>query len=64
MERELNLIDIKRDKDSKFISIEKEELQRLRAFENKVLNTINTIVGIAYVVILLLDIFLIVSSLI
>ena len=62
MERELNLIDIKRDKDSNFTVIEKKELERLRKFEEKVLNALNVGISIGYFVIILLDIFIIVSS--
>lgn len=64
MERELNLIDIRRDKDSNFAVIKKEELERLRKFEEKVLNALNVGISIGYFVIVLLDIFIIVSSLI
>lgn len=63
MERELNLIDIKRENDSRFTVIEKEELKRLRKFEEKVLNALNVGISIGYFVIVLLDIFIIVSSL-
>jgi len=62
MERELNLIDIKRGKDSNFTVIEKKELERLRKFEEKVLNALNVGISIGYFVIILLDIFIIVSS--
>nr|DAF27453.1 MAG TPA: hypothetical protein [Caudoviricetes sp.] len=64
MENKLNLINIQRDKDSNFTVIEREELERLKKFEEKVLTALNVGISIGYFVIVLLDIFIIVSSLI
>ena len=64
MENKLNLIDIRGDKDSNFTVIEREELERLKKFEEKVLTALNVGISIGYFVIVLLDIFIIVSSLI
>ena len=64
MENKLNLINIQRDKDSNFTVIEREERERLKKFEEKVLTALNVGISIGYFVIVLLDIFIIVSSLI
>ena len=64
MENKLNLINIQRDRDSNFTVIEREELERLKKFEEKVLTALNVGISIGYFVIVLLDIFIIVSSLI
>nr|DAM81761.1 MAG TPA: hypothetical protein [Caudoviricetes sp.] len=66
MERELNLIDIRRDKDSNFTVIEREELERLKKFEEKVLTALNTAISISYfmiTMITILDIIIILSLL-
>lgn len=66
MENKLNLIDIRRDKDSNFTVIEREELERLKKFEEKVLTALNTAISISYfmiTMITILDIIIILSLL-
>lgn len=61
--KDLDLIDIEKMKRaSKLTHVEKEELQRLRAFETNVFRTINTVVSIAYIAMLLIAAGLLITS--
>ena len=61
--KEIDLIDLEKMKRaSKLTHVEKEELQRLRDFENNVFRTINTVVSIAYVAMLIIAAGLLITS--
>lgn len=61
--KDLDLIDIEKMKRaSKLTHVEKEELQRLRAFETNVFRTINAVVSVAYVAMLLIAAGLLINS--